>query len=158
MHSKKLQRLIIKWTVEGFLLKICFVYNFLSLAVDNSHRRASAFEKKKTKRESEKRIRKERKKKQCNSTCKINSKSQPCPILHSDFENHRYLRRPRSSPGVPIKANVNIVLNKNKCILGEQKHVHKFQFWFYDNCLAQTLSVTTTWTCRCWPFGTATLD
>ena len=114
------------------------------------------------KEKNEKRVRKENpkrtKKKQCNSTCKINSKSQPCPILHSDFENHRYLRRHRSGPGVPIKANVNIVLNKNKCILGEQKHVHKFQFWFDGNCLAQTLSVTTTWTCRCWPFGTATLD
>ena len=107
MHYKTLQRLIIKWKVEGFLLEICFVYNFLSLAVGNNHRRATSMTiaKKSAFHWSRKESTKERKKKQCNSTCNIISKSQPCPILHSDFENHRYLRtilKPRSGPGVPI--------------------------------------------------------
>ena len=66
-------------------MEICFVYNFLSLAVDNSHRRAtsitiakmSAFEKKKTKRESEKRIRKERKKNNVTAPVKSTVKANP---------------------------------------------------------------------------------
>ena len=37
-------------------------------------------------------------------------------------------------------------------------HDHNIQFWFDSNCWAQTFSITTAENCRCWPFGTATLD